>query len=248
MKNLTKKFNYVYIITNLVNKKQYIGDRSTNKIPKKDNYLGSGTYLKKAKKKYGKENFEKRILELFESKYKAFNAQEKYIKEYNTLSPNGYNISWKGGHQCKNSVSNETKRKISESLKGEKHPLYGKTSHMKGKKHSEETKRKMSEAKKGNFIPWNKGIKMSEETKEKLSKSLSGKNHPNWGKCLSKETKEKISKNNIGKHNFNHTEEAKMKIRISSIGRNLGKKHTKEAKRKMSEARLGKKRGKYKIK
>jgi hypothetical protein len=38
--------------------------------------------------------------------------------------------------------SEETKKKMSASLKGEKHPFYG-------KHHSEETKKKMSEAKKG---------------------------------------------------------------------------------------------------
>ena len=38
--------------------------------------------------------------------------------------------------------SEEAKRKISEAMKGENHPMYGKY-------HSEEAKRKMSEAKKG---------------------------------------------------------------------------------------------------
>ena len=52
--------------------------------------------------------------------------------------------------------SEETKRKMSEAKKGEKHPLFGKTlspetrqkisDYRKGKTHSEESKRKMSEA------------------------------------------------------------------------------------------------------
>jgi len=37
---MEKKFNFVYITTNLINKKQYIGEHSTNNI-EKDKYLGS---------------------------------------------------------------------------------------------------------------------------------------------------------------------------------------------------------------
>ena len=48
----------VYIIHNKINSKKYIGSDSNNN-PK---YFGSGTYIKKAIKKYGKENFEKVIL------------------------------------------------------------------------------------------------------------------------------------------------------------------------------------------
>ena len=55
----------------------------------------------------------------------------------------------KGSHH-----SEETRRRMSEAKKGEKHPLYG-------KHHSLETRKKMSEA--------NKGKHHSEETKRKIS-------------------------------------------------------------------------------
>jgi len=74
--------------------------------------------------------------------------------------------------------SEESKRKISDSLKGEKNRLYGKSQ-------SEETKRKMSDA--------HKGKTLSEEHKRKLSESKSGKNHPFYGKSLSEDHKRKIS-------------------------------------------------------
>ena len=74
--------------------------------------------------------------------------------------------------------SDETRRKMSESLKGEKNPFYG-------KHHSEETRRKMSEAKKGKNT-WNKGMTASIATRRKLSESHKGKK-------LSEEHRKKIA-------------------------------------------------------
>ena len=50
-----RKYNYVYITTNLINKNFYIGKHSTDNL--NDGYLGSGKCLLAAIKKYGKENF-----------------------------------------------------------------------------------------------------------------------------------------------------------------------------------------------
>ena len=61
-------------------------------------------------------------------------------------------------------MSEETCRKISESIKGEKHPIYGK--HI-----SEEHRRKISESLKGKST-WNKGKHHSEETRRKISEAL----------------------------------------------------------------------------
>lgn len=89
-------------------------------------------------------------------------------------------------------VSEETKRKLSESCKGRPSPR-------KGKYHTEEAKKKMSEAKKGK--PSNrKGIPMSEEQKRKISETQKGRISPNKGKCLSEETKRKLSETHKGKH------------------------------------------------
>ena len=54
----------IYLTTNLVNNKKYIGvDTKNNKY-----YFGSGTIIKQALKKYGKNNFTKEILETNEDK------------------------------------------------------------------------------------------------------------------------------------------------------------------------------------
>ena len=51
----------IYRTTNLLNGKYYVGAHRTTK--KNDDYLGSGVALKRAIKKYGRENFSKEIVE-----------------------------------------------------------------------------------------------------------------------------------------------------------------------------------------
>ena len=55
-----KRFQVIYLITNLINNKIYIGKHITDDL--NDNYFGSGTVIKQAIKKYGLENFTKTYL------------------------------------------------------------------------------------------------------------------------------------------------------------------------------------------
>jgi len=213
----TESYNFVYITTNLINGHQYIGDRTCT-YPDEDKYLGSGTLFTLKLKEYGRENFKREILEFFSSKNEAFNAQEEYIKKFNTLVPNGYNISPMGGIGVSGCHSEKTKLKI--GIKS------------KGRKHTEESKQKISIA--------NTGKIKSIETREKLSKS-------NKGKIRSNETRERISqsKDHRGEKNpmfgRKHTKESKEKNRMSHIGKPVNGKLS-------GQTRLGKKRGKYKTK
>ena len=102
-------------------------------------------------------------------------------------------------HNKGNNHSEETRRKMSESLKGrtlsEEHRQKLSEAN-KGKHQSEESRRKMSESHKGKHL--------TAETRQKLSEALSGENHPLFGKHLSEETRRKLSVNNgrfwKGKH------------------------------------------------
>ena len=72
----------IYITINIINWKFYIGKHTTDNL--NDGYLGSGYVLKKAIKKYGKENFIRLDLEFFNSE-KDVNEREKKFIDANFL-------------------------------------------------------------------------------------------------------------------------------------------------------------------
>lgn len=103
----------------------------------------------------------------------------KIIKEKLCLARKGH-TPMLGKHHTK-----ETKKKISESLKGNTYGT-GHTPWNKGKHWSEEVKRKISKAHKGK-----KGTPHTEETKRKISLATTG--HIPWSKGLTKETDERLA-------------------------------------------------------
>lgn len=82
----------IYKITNLLNNKIYIGQSKNAKERFKGHCKGcyDNSLIDKAIQDYGKENFK---LEILEHQITNYNEREKYwIKYYNSLSPNGYNM------------------------------------------------------------------------------------------------------------------------------------------------------------
>ena len=66
---------YVYEIENLINGKKYIGKRSCHCDIDKDDYMGSGKNIKEAVKKYGLNNFKKRILKICKDDLEAYEVE-----------------------------------------------------------------------------------------------------------------------------------------------------------------------------
>ena len=191
-------FGYIYETTNLINGKKYIGQKAS-KIFLAEEYLGSGVYLNKAVKKYGKENFKVRIIEKCNSREKL-NEREVYwidyynaveSKEYYNLANGGYSTYYIGHPMSKEArnkiskcltgrhLSKETRKRMSESHKGKEGPTKGKLAWNSGKQncYSEETRKRMSESHKGKPAwnkgksSWSKGKHLSEEHKRKISEA-----------------------------------------------------------------------------
>ena len=169
-----KEIYFVYVTTNLINGKHYIGEHVTKNL--NDNYLGSGVYLGKAFKKYGIENFKREILEYCDSKEAAFKLQEKYIIEYNTLRPNGYNISPTGGICVRGGRhGEETKQKLrgpnpKKALPGDKNGMFQKGHKISGNKN-------------GRY-----GLKLPPEIRKTFGRNQKGENNVFFGKSHSIET------------------------------------------------------------
>jgi group I intron endonuclease len=193
----------IYKTTNLINGKFYVGKDVRNL----NCYLGSGKLLKRAIKKYGKNNFVKEILEICNNLTDLEEREKFWIKELDSIN-NGYNLTegGTGGDTFTNNSNKEEtrnklkKRIVSEEVKlirlnnltpfqnGENHPNFG-------KKQSQETKEKriMSFQKKGFNSPM-EGKNHTEETKQKIREKK-------IGTIISEETKEKMrnSSNKGGK-------------------------------------------------
>ena len=199
----------VYMHTNKINNKVYIG-QTCQQPPEKRwgqngcNY-GNNEYFYRAIQKYGWGNFEHIIFAINLTKEEAYNMEILLIKFYDTTNKNcGYNICYGGGGSVGRVVSEESRRKNSEShlglQSGENNPMYGKNhtdktktiigdkarvrlanpqnNPMFGKHHTEEAKKKISE----------KAKNRTKEQRQKMSATLKSRfsdknNLPDYLKC-----------------------------------------------------------------
>lgn len=199
-------FGIIYKITNKINGKSYIGQTTLileERMTKHFSKNSGCPIMEKAIKKYGKDNFDIEILGTFLEELLDL-AEIAAIKEYGTLSPNGYNLTEGGGRGGK--LSKETRLKMSLIVKERyrdktKHPFFG-------KHHSKKAKEKISKA--------NLGKKMSFEARQKSSIAKIGEKNPSYGKPLSELTKRKLSIAKSGKKHYlfggHLSEETKKKI------------------------------------
>lgn len=112
-------YGYVYLTTNLINNKKYVGQHRSEKFD--PNYKGSGKRLKNAIKKYGIENFNTVLIEECVDKVDMDNKEKYYISACNAvIDDNYYNIALGGSGAQVLFQTPETKRKISLANKGKK--------------------------------------------------------------------------------------------------------------------------------
>jgi len=191
---------YIYLITNTVAKKQYVGQTlcsdvetrwKQHKSPKCNTV---GRYLSSAYKKHGIDNFKFQIICVcFDEDCNIY--EEEYIKKFNTLVPNGYNLR-EGG---KNSRQHpETIQKISDKLKGRRLTEI-----------TDEIRKKLSESGKGEKNS-NYGKKISEEGRKILSDKRKEYWKHNKGKVNKKSIENlrigsNLNKKKVGKYDANDT-------------------------------------------
>lgn len=181
----------IYLRTNLVNGKQYVGQANDFKQREydwkclKNHYAGKLIY--NARKKYGLENFKTEVLRECKTKDELNEWEKYYIKTLNTKVPNGYNLTDGGEGTLGVIVSDETRKKMSDVKKGR---------HV-----SEETKKKISEAKKGKYV--GESSPMYGRKRPEFAEKMKGENNPFFGKTHTQDTIDKIIKANKGKTPYN---------------------------------------------
>lgn len=118
-------YGYTYLITNLINGHQYVGQHKYDKPELDPYYFGSGELLKKKIKQYGKENFSIELLELCDNEDELNDAEIRGIAEYKTFVDwgyGGYNLTTGGGGGTPSKESIEKTR-----IKQLNNPLKSKT-------------------------------------------------------------------------------------------------------------------------
>lgn len=136
----------IYKITNIINNKVYIGQTTLkNPFSRINRHFYKNNKdcprLKNAINKYGKTKFKIELICSILTNQKDLNYFEQFfIKQYNCISPNGYNLTF-GGNQG-GGLSEESKLKISRQK-------LGKPSKLKGKAKTLEHRLAMSVSRKG---------------------------------------------------------------------------------------------------
>jgi hypothetical protein len=112
-------FYTIYKITNIINGKFYIGKHQTINLD--DGYMGSGKLVRRAIQKYGKENFLKEILFIYDNE-KDMNEKE---KELVIISEQTYNLcdGGKGGFGYINRTCGSQGERLNKALSNEKRAL-----------------------------------------------------------------------------------------------------------------------------
>lgn len=225
-----KPIGYIYLTTCLANGKIYVGRHELNGDKK---YIGSGELFKLAVKKYGKENFKRKILRLCYSLHELRVWEHVYIVKHKSyIRSIGYNIAKGDVNSSEYNPAKlpEVREKIRKAAKKrmsnpENTPMYG-------KHHTEETKKKISETRKYKKIKW------TDEARRKMSEQRKGRKMYE----MSDETKKKLSE--IAKKRFADPRNNPMYGDHRFAGENnpmFGKHFSEETRKHWSEIRKGRK-------
>lgn len=193
-----KPYGFIYITTNNINNKKYIGKRKIKNNQGDTKYLGSGELLLKAIKRYGRDNFTREIIDYAYTEEELNEKERCHIAKHNaTKSPMFYNIHQGGDGGNTMEGWDEQKRKqfktkMSKTTSGTNNGMYG-------KRHQDESRKKMSETKQLNVALGKYSATIqSQEFRNRISQVTKGENNGMYGKRHSDESKLKMSQNRKG--------------------------------------------------
>lgn len=212
----------IYLITNKVNQKLYVGQTTLSPEVRWKGHLKvarsalRNSRLAKAIRKYGTDNFSMRVIDRANSQQELDSLEQKYILELSSMDPAvGYNGTIGG---CGGVPTDETRKKISIGRTGKGlGPI------------SEERKKKIADAVRGYRHTEQTKIKISEKTKEAMTPEVRKKLvESHIGFVVTEETRRKLSAASTGRY---PSEETRRKMSQAAMGRSV----TKEARKKISE-------------
>jgi len=115
----TKTYYYLYQLTNTLNNKIYIGVHQTRDLD--DDYMGSGTYLNRAKDKnlreHGEYKFKKEILEYFDNQQDMYRREAEIVTQEFCDRQDTYNIKPGGRGGFSDESGLKGRNKILDKLK-----------------------------------------------------------------------------------------------------------------------------------
>lgn len=175
-------YGYIYLTTNLINNKKYIGQHKSNLFDTK--YKGSGKILQQAINKDGWDNFKCELLEECDSKSELDEREAYYIRLYNAVnSDEYYNLVPGGLGKSESGLIYITNGIENKKVHQEELDYYFSLGFYKGgPRQSQETKNKRANSNRGQKHPTAgakiskalAGRKLSEEHKAKLSAKKKG--------------------------------------------------------------------------
>jgi len=183
---------YTYLLVHTPSRKMYIGSRSANKVDARDDLWKHYFSSSKVIQSLPRDEIVPVVLSEHNTQEEAFTEECRLHKLWQVHMDDRF-LNLATAHPkfkydgTGKKLSEEHRRKISESLKG--------------KKFSEEHRRKLSE--------WQKGRKLSEEHKRNMSKAMKGNTYA-LGNKMPEDAKERISKKLKGRK---FSEEHKRKLR-----------------------------------
>ena len=111
------QYGFIYITTNNINGKRYIGQCKYQQNRDWQTYLGSGTILKKAIKKYGKENFSREIICNAFSREELSELELHFILEYDAVNRTDFYNMAEGGYATRGFLGKTHTEEYKEKMK-----------------------------------------------------------------------------------------------------------------------------------